>query len=357
MNPLLTLEVLATAVLLFAATAALSANSTNGQSDPPPASDDPTGSETTLVRVEIVSSVDGTAQPAMWVPPQKTDGPAPLLVQLHTWSGDYRQAQPRDRFFAEAQERGWAFIHPNFRGPNQTPEALASPLAIADVVDAVRFAQSNADIDATRIYLAGSSGGGHMALRMAAAEPQLWAGVSAWVPISDLFAWHATHTKIVEGKPTPGRYARMIEAACGGPPGTPQTDLQYVARSPLFHLQHAVGLPIDLNVGIHDGHQGSVPTDQTLLAFNRLADANGHPEQAFTPEQIALIRDQRTIPPTDQTTTVDDIETPRRFPVLLRRHAGPVRVTVFDGGHTEDVAPAVDWLSQQQREKSNGIQP
>ncbi|MEM8782401.1 MAG: alpha/beta fold hydrolase [Planctomycetota bacterium] len=340
-------KVLASAVVHLAAAAAL------GGQPAPPAGDDPSGSDAALARVEIVSSVDGTAQPAMWAPPRNGDRPAALLVHLHTWSGDYRQASPRDEFFAAATEHGWAFIHPDFRGPNQTPAALASPLAIADVLDAVRFAEDHADIDPDRVYLVGSSGGGHMALRMAAAAPDRWAGVSAWVPISDLFAWHATHTKTVDGVPTPGRYARMIEAACGGPPGTPQTDLQYVARSPLFHLHRAAGVPIDLNVGIDDGHRGSVPTDQSLWAFNVLAVANGHPDAAFTAEQVAAIRDERVIPTADRDATHTDIEQPRRFAVLLRRHAGAARITVFDGGHTHDTQPAVRWLSRQQRQDTH----
>ncbi len=311
--------------------------------------DDPAGSDAALVEVAIISSADGTAQPAMWGAPGSEEEPVPLLVHLHTWSGDFRQADPRDTFFALAQEHGWAFIHPNFRGPNQTPEALGSRLAIADVIDAVHYAKDHANIDASRIYLAGSSGGGHMALQMAAHHPDVWAGVSAWVPIGDLFAWHATHTKIENNQRQPGRYAAMIEAACGGPPGTPTTDREYVARSPLFHLHRAAGLPIDLNVGIHDGHQGSVPVDQSLEAFNVLAEANGHPAAAFTPEEIVRIRDDRQIPEADRDHAIHDLETPREYVALFRRYAGPVRITVFDGGHRQDEGPAVIWLNQQRK--------
>ena len=58
-------------------------------------------------------------------------------------------------------------------------------------MDAIAYARSTTAVDARRIYLIGGSGGGHMALMMAQAAPELWAGVSAWVPISDLAAWHA----------------------------------------------------------------------------------------------------------------------------------------------------------------------
>ena len=45
-------------------------------------------------------------------------------------------------------------------------------------------------MDDKRIYLVGISGGGQMALIMAGRAPNVWAGVSAWVPIADLAEWH-----------------------------------------------------------------------------------------------------------------------------------------------------------------------
>lgn len=310
--------------------------------------DDPSANTATVLReVEVASSADGSMQPVVFWTPQNDGEAVPLLVHLHTWSGGVEQASPRDEFLAEAQQRGWAFVHPHFRGPNNTPEACGSALAIQDIRDAVAFMRSHAEIDASRIYLVGTSGGGHMALQMAASDPELWAGVSAWVPISDLAAWHATHTK--DGKP--GRYALMLEAVCGGPPGkSDAVDAQYRQRSPLFHLSRAVGLPIDLNAGIHDGHRGSVPIDQTLNAFNVLAMANGQEAAVISNEDIAFMVEHGTV--ADGLTIDGDIERPRKYEVLMRREAGPARVTLFDGGHTHDVLPAVAWLAQQQRPRT-----
>lgn len=307
--------------------------------------DDPSGSDAPLREVEITSSVDGTTQVVMvWVP--DTDKPTPLLVALHTWSGDFRQANPRDQFWGEAKARGWAFIHPDFRGPSNTPHGCASELAIVDVLDAVTYAKQHANIDDTRIYLVGSSGGGHMALQMVGAAPEVWAGVSAWVPITDLAAWHAFHTR--DG--TSGKYARHIEAACGGPPGaSAAVDAQYRDRSPIHHLSNAAGLPVDINAGIYDGHRGSVPIDHSLRAFNVLAEANGHPEMRLSAEEMAHLVEHATIPPGWAETLPDDAAQPRRYAVLLRRTAGPARLTLFDGGHTQDPAPAVAWLAAQRR--------
>ena len=61
-----------------------------------------------------------------------------------------------------------------------------------DVLDAAAYAarRTRRSIQAA-VYLVGVSGGGHMALLMAGRVPDRWTAVSAWVPVSDLAAWHA----------------------------------------------------------------------------------------------------------------------------------------------------------------------
>ncbi len=295
-----------------------------------------------LREVTIISSADGSPQHAMFWAPPDPDAAVPLLVCLHTWSGDYKQSAPRDDFLHVAQQRGWAFIHPDFRGPNVQPQACASDLAVADVLDAVAFARQQVSIDDNRIYLVGTSGGGHMALIMACRSPQTWAGVSAWVPISDLSAWHTQCMR----KENTQKYAHNLEKVCGGPPGTSaQIDAEYRHRSSLFHLQNAVGLPIDINTGINDGHTGSVPVSQSLLAFNALAQANGYADQVISDKTINALLDQHV--PEQLKYSPSPQDGSRKYPILLRRVAGPVRVTVFDGGHQHDTNPAVLWLEQQ----------
>jgi dipeptidyl aminopeptidase/acylaminoacyl peptidase len=149
----------------------------------------------------------------------------PLLVALHSWSGDYRQTTGI-AYATRCMERRWHFLHPNFRGVNRSPAATCSDLAVTDVLDAVEFARHHARVDSRRIYLVGVSGGGMAALQMVAKAPALWAGVSAWVPISDLVAWHA------ETKARNLHYTQQIEVSCGGPPGAgPAVDFQYWNRT------------------------------------------------------------------------------------------------------------------------------
>jgi pimeloyl-ACP methyl ester carboxylesterase len=200
----------------------------------------------------------------------------------------------------------------------------------------VAFARRDARVDASRIYLIGGSGGGHMSLVMAARAPDLWAGVSAWVPISDLFAWHA------ESKTRKNNYAKMLEQSCGGAPG-PATEAEYRHRSPLFHLAAAKGVPLDINTGIHDGHTGSVPVSHSLRAFNVLAAAD---RQVATEDIAFMVREQK-IPAALANEKQDDPE--RQKEVLFRRASGNVRVTVFEGGHDSESSAGVLWLSRQRK--------
>ena len=288
--------------------------------------------------VDVTSTKDGSPQKVVYYQPDSAAknlaGPAvPLLVFLHSWSGSIEQGP---MLVGLAKQRGWVMIAPAFRGINNNPEACASDLASQDIIDAVEYAKSHARIDTDRIYLVGGSGGGHMSLIMAARAPGLWAGVSAWVPISDLTAWHA------ESSARKNNYAKMIEQCCGGKPG-PATEAEYRHRSPLFHLAAAKGVPLDINTGIHDGHTGSVPVSHSLLAFNVLAAPD---KQVPVADIDFMVREQK-IPTALATETQIDPE--RQKATLFRRASGNARVTVFEGGHDSEPTAALEWLSRQRK--------
>ena len=288
--------------------------------------------------IDVPSSKDGTLQKVIYWRPESAAhdgaGPAvPLIVFLHSWSGGFEQGPP---WIAQAKKMGWVLVAPDFRGPNSRPEACASDLASQDILDAVAYARRDARIDASRIYLVGGSGGGHMSLVMAARAPDLWAGVSAWVPISDLAAWHA------ESKARKSNYDKMLEQSCGGAPG-PATEAEYRHRSPLFHLAAAKGLPLDINTGIHDGHTGSVPVSHSLRAFNVLAA----PDKQVSAEDIDFMVREQKIPAALAAETQNDPE--REKTTLFRRSSGNARVTVFEGGHESESSSAVLWLSRQRK--------
>lgn len=302
---------------------------------PAPAAEEP-------AEITFTSTADGSTQPARLYLPTSTRAATPLLVLLHTWSGDYHQNDQLKTALPECQKRAWALVMPDFRGPNTHPAAGGSDLAVQDILDCVAFVRNKTRIDHRRIYLAGASGGGHMSLLMAGRAPDLWAGVSAWVPISDLAAWHADCVKSKRD------YWRNLQAICGGPPGdSPEVDKQYKLRSPLTHLPAARMLPIDINAGIHDGHTGSVPIRHSLRAFNLLAEVNDHPQAKLADEQIEYMTERRMIPTALEAERADEPD--REHPVLFRRAAGPARITIFNGGHEGDMPAAIRWLSEQSK--------
>jgi pimeloyl-ACP methyl ester carboxylesterase len=294
--------------------------------------------------VSIHSTADGSIQPALfWEAPGQEE--RPLLVALHSWSGDHRQTTGI-AYATRCLERRWHFLHPNFRGVNQCPAATCSDMAVTDILDAVEFARHHARVDSRRIYLVGVSGGGMAALQVLAKAPALWAGVSAWAPISDLAAWHA------ETKARSLYYTRQIEASCGGPPGaSAAVDFQYWNRSPIHFLARASGVPLDLNAGIRDGHEGSVPISHSLHAFNVLA----HPSDRLPESAIADVVKDAQVP--------QSLRSEHRDPfygantVLFRRESGSVRITLFDGGHEIVHDAALAWLEKQGRQSGQTERP
>ena len=120
-------------------------------------------------------------------------------------------------------------------------------------------------IDRGKVFLLGGSGGGHMALMMAAYAPKKFLGVSSWCPITDLAAWGRQNKD----------YAPHIEACCGGKPGfSPDTDKEYRERSPISHAAAVVGA----NLSVHHGRfDKSVPYSHTVnfaLTLVKLSPVN-----------------------------------------------------------------------------------
>lgn len=287
--------------------------------------------------IKYNSSLDNTAQPAMFYNAE-AGTVAPLLVGLHTWGGDYTQnCEPYTRW---CMQNKWNFIHPHFRGPNRTPEAMGSELVVQDIADAVKYALNNGKIDEQRIYLIGGSGGGYAALLMAGRHPEIWAGVSAWCSITDIKAWHA------ESRLRQSGYDMDIEKSCGGDPAADKrAGAEAVKRSACAYLSKARTVNLDINAGIHDGHTGSVPVSHSLLAFNLAA----MPEDAISRADINYIVNNQAIPERFGIPAEDPLYGKNK--VLFRKTSGNARITIFDGSHDLIPAPGLTWLESRRKGK------
>jgi len=292
----------------------------------------PAGVETAV----FPSPADGSEQKTLlYTPPG--DEPVPLLVAFHTWSGDYRQDESPYAEWCIA--RGWAFAHPDLRGPANRPQAAGSDLAFADLRGVLDLAKARRRIDPDRIYAIGVSGGGMMTLLAAARMPDVWAAASAWVPVTDLVAWHA------DSLARKNKYAREIELVCGGPPrASPEVDAAYASRSVIAWLSKTrIPFPLDINTGIHDGYTGSVPVSHAIRAFNAVAAEADQIPAAATETMVR----ERKVPPQFGAAAADPLYASK--PVLLRRMSGTTRLTVFDGGHDIVHEAALTWLESQRR--------
>ncbi len=297
-----------------------------------------------LKEIKVQSSLDKSMQPAlMWAPKKALTQKTPMLVFLHSWSGNYKQKNTTWQH--EAVKRGWIYLHPNFRGRNDHSQACGSKLARQDILDAMRALSKKYKVDSTRIYLAGSSGGGHMSMLMAGYHPEKFSAVSAWCGISNLKGWYQFHT--VGGRE--GNYAKMISLSCGGPPGkSKKVDAQYKARSPWYHMKNVGQLPLDLNAGVFDGQQGSVPFQQSLHAFNEVAKAHDNKDDIISEKEMLQLWNNHKLEVPEESDMKEDKTYERD--ILLRRYSGHTRVTIFEGKHESLPKSACNWLAKQKRQ-------
>ncbi|MDD4191361.1 MAG: prolyl oligopeptidase family serine peptidase [Mangrovibacterium sp.] len=284
--------------------------------------------------VEITSSVDSARQKA-YLYPTKSRESQPLIVVLHTWSGDYTQKDP---LADEIQVRGYNYIHPDFRGPNNNPSATASKLVISDIEDAVRYAVKNTNTDPENVHIVGTSGGGMATLLAYMNVTYPVKSFSAWAPISDLEAWYW------ESVGRRQKYATDILKSVSN--DSVFDAAEALRRSPLvqkFPKDLRKGSKLFIYEGVHDGYTGSVPVTHAINMYNRLVGelkygfsrlpaimekAAGDPDLVPEQEIISLVT-KRYNPLHDKRQNIDD------RPIYLYREYGDISLTIFEGSHEQ----------------------
>jgi len=217
-----------------------------------------------FVKIQIRSSADGSIQNA-WFHKSASKSPQPLIISLHTWSGNYDQGDPLAK---EVLFRDWNYIHPDFRGPNNNPDACGSKLAIADLLDAIHFSIKNANVDTTNVHIVGVSGGAYLTLLAYMQLDYPVKSFNAWAPISDLQSWYW------ESRGRHNVYAHDIEEVASKNGRMDWNDLE--KRSPMYlPFPYTKRKNAELNIyeGVHDGYTGSVPITHSILFYNKIAKA------------------------------------------------------------------------------------
>ncbi len=282
-----------------------------------------------------------SGQPALWYH-SGTGEKKPLLLVLHSWSADYMQHYgiPYGVF---AEKNDWIFIHPNYRGEFDGPDATASEKAVEDVLDALEYATSHAPVDEDRIYLAGFSGGAMMSLIMVGRFPEKFSAALVWVPVYDLNDWY--DTVIQSQYKYTEHYKKDIESSCGGKPNIDEkAEEECRRRSPSNYLVKARNS--DVRVFISGGIKDHfVPPSHAVRAFNDLA----REEDVISAKEYRFLDEKGVLP--------DGLkgqgEKNRFFeemglPVVFARKSGNADLFLFDGGHDIVYNAGLEWLIHSQ---------
>ncbi|NND08031.1 MAG: prolyl oligopeptidase family serine peptidase [Saprospiraceae bacterium] len=276
--------------------------------------------------VEITSSLDQVRQPAYFFT-SDSDVQQPLIVSLHSWSAGYDQA---DSLAWKSYEKGFNYIHPHFRGPNDNPMACGSVQAIHDMDDAIAFAIEHGNVDTSQIHIIGSSGGGYATLLSYMKSRYRARSYSAWVPISNLVDWY------YESVGRENKYANDI-AQVTNPEGVKEGTFvlnvsEAKSRSP-YYMQTPIlereGSQLSIYAGIHDGYEGSVPITQSLKFYNKVVRDFASQEKSATisiGEMLSLLERRNARYRMVGESNRGDIHFQRSF-------NDDVFVYVFEGGH------------------------
>jgi esterase/lipase len=268
-------------------------------------------------RVTILST-DSENQKAYFYKSTATEK-KPLLVSLHTWSGNYTEYDPLAEL---AAKKNINYIHPDFMGANNTSEACCSDKVIQALDDAIDYALDNANATPDKIYVTGASGGGYATLCMLMKSKHRIFKFAAWVPITDLEAWY--YENIIRK----GNFSNDILLCTESK--TTVDSLKAAERSPIkwssasANLKHA---EISIYAGVYDGLQGSVPITHSINFYNKLLkdqqvnDASAYisdAEKAFLLEKRMPIKNFGTIS--------------SRKIMLHKKHEN-INILIFEGGH------------------------
>ena len=268
--------------------------------------------------VELKSSLDNSLQKAYFFK-SKSAAPKPLVVSLHSWSGNYEQ---KDELAALSKTKDLNYIHPDFRGVNWTKDACCSDLALADIDDAIDFAIKNSNVDLSRIYVIGSSGGGYATLATFMKSKHLIRRFSAWVPISDLPAWYA-QSKIMGTK-----YAENI-LDCTSSKDSLNMEIA-IKKSPIYWKTPVEKLnttEFQIYAGVYDGIQGSVPITHSINFYNKIL------KDKLVIDSSIYVSDSEKLYLLEYRKALGEFGSIAGRKVFLKKQSGNLGLTIFEGNH------------------------
>ena len=268
--------------------------------------------------VEINSSKDNVIQKAYFYK-STSDEPKPLIVSLHTWSGGYSQI---DDLATICKQKDLNYIHPDFRGANKTIDDCCSELALSDIDDAISHAIKNSNVDTTKIYVIGVSGGGYATLSTFMKSKHAIKKFSAWASITDLIAWYN------ESKIRNNKYAQNILDCTNSRNGLNLENARH--KSPIYWVTPTEKLKdsqLKIYVGVFDGIQGSVPITHSINFYNKLLSdlsVKDSSKYVSVSEKLELIEKRQAL---------SNFGTIANRKVCLKKEYENLQLVVFEGNH------------------------
>jgi len=282
--------------------------------------------------VEIKSKLDDNIQKAYFYN-TKSKGSKPLIVSLHTWSGNYSQ---NDDLAKLCKQKNLNYIHPNFRGANWTTNSCCSKLALQDIDDAITFAINNSNVDTSKIFVIGVSGGGYATLSTFMKSKHNIKKFSAWASIADLFAWYS-ESKIRDINYaenildcTSSKKSLNIENAKQKSPIYWDTPTDKLKNSKLF-----------IYAGIYDGIRGSVPITHSINFYNKLLkdlSVSDSSKYVSDNEKLKLLEFRRPL---------GDFGNIGGRKICLKKEYGNLSLIIFEGNHEMLTEFALDKLLEE----------
>jgi pimeloyl-ACP methyl ester carboxylesterase len=289
-----------------------------------------------LKKDSISCSLDGNVQ-VFYYYKSPAPKPRPLVVQLHSWSYSANDLQTIG-LDTIAENRGYNYIFPNFRGVNNHAKACCSEFVIADIDEAIDWALKNLNVDKNRIYMVGYSGGGLATLAMFQKSRHKIRAFSSWAPISDLEVWYQ---QSLERK---NRYANDIIRCLG----TGSFDAQKAReRSPLAMqtpVRKRKKSTVQIFAGIHDGYSSNapVPISHSINFYNKLlADYHVKDTTKFVNRY-----DSGTMVKTQSIATSNPNNKIGDRVIHFQKSAKNIMLTVFEGGHDMLSRQALEYIEQ-----------
>ena len=271
-----------------------------------------------FVTVSIQSSIDGKHQKAVYYS-SIGESKQPLLVSLHTWSGDYLQKDPLSEYIVE---KNWNYIHPNFRGPNNSPEACLSNKVINDIDAAISFAIEQGRVDRNNIFIAGVSGGGYATIGYFMKGAYNAKAYMAWAPITDLVKWYWQSVNSDND-----RFVKDI-LNCTSEGSNPLNVYEAKKRSPMYWKPPSIksNRVLEIYEGLNDGYSGSVPISHAILFYNKLVEFYKFKDKIVKEDEIINLLSRGVEVRGDQPTIEGRT-------VIYCQKTPIVSLTIFDGDH------------------------